>query len=149
MRRILYHQRGKASSDSPAELLSRFMKKYLSLFMAIVLAMYLVVGSGSVMASQQGKLYQETEEFLYNMYHDLLPRITNSGDRQRFISAEQAWIKFRDTEVNFYGRFYPNSKGGLALKIKLTEDRANYLRSIRKELPKRQGDDLGPISRQD
>ncbi len=125
------------------------MKKYLSLLITIALAMYLVWGSGAVIASQESTAYQETEEFLYNMYHDLLPRISNSGDQQRLIVAEQAWTKFRDTEVNFYGRFYPNSKGGLALKIKLTEDRANYLRSIRKELPKRQGNDLGPISRQD
>jgi hypothetical protein len=140
---------GTAISYSPAEPLSRSMKKYLSLFIAVALAMYLVLGSGWVMASQQGKAYQESEEFLYNMYHDLIARISNSGDRQRFIRAEQAWTKFRDTEVNFYGRFYPNSKGGLALKIKLTDDRANYLRSIRTELPKRQGNDLGPISLQD
>ncbi len=101
------------------------------------------------MASQAGKAYQEADEFLNNMYHDLTAKIKNSGDRQRLTNAEQAWIKFRDADVNFYGRFYPNSKGGLFLKTKLTEERAIYLQSILKELPQRQGNDIGPISIKD
>lgn len=120
------------------------MKKYLALFTTIALVIYLLFGSLHVNAIPPGDAYLETEEFLYNMQQDLIPKL-GSSDRRRMMAAERAWIKFRDAEVNFYSRYYVNSKGGLSLKIKLTEERAGYLQSILKQLPQRKGKDIGPI----
>jgi uncharacterized protein YecT (DUF1311 family) len=125
--------------------LGTFMKKYIALFTAIALAVYLLFSSPTVSASQAGKAYLESDEFLDNMYRELTSKINNSSDRRRLITAERAWIKFRDAEVDFYGRYYVNSKGGLFLKTKLTQERANYLQSILKQLPQQQGNDIGPI----
>jgi uncharacterized protein YecT (DUF1311 family) len=121
------------------------MNKYLALFTAIALAIYLLFGSPAVSASQAGQAYLESDEFLYNMYRELTAKISGSRDKQRLIAAERAWIKFRDAEVSFYGRYYVNSKDGLFLKTKLTDERANYLQSILKQLPQQQGNDIGPI----
>ncbi|WP_295613420.1 lysozyme inhibitor LprI family protein [Chamaesiphon sp. GL140_3_metabinner_50] len=120
------------------------MKKYLALFTAIVLAIYLLFGS-PVSAIPPGNAYTESDEFLYNVQQDLISKISNSLDKQRLMAADRAWIKFRDAEVNFYSRYYVNSKGGLALKIKLTDERALYLQSMLKQLPQQQGKDIGPI----
>jgi hypothetical protein len=121
------------------------MKKYLVLFTTIALAIYLLFGSPAMGMNQSIGAYRESEEFLYNMQQDLISKISNASDRQRLKNAERAWIKFRDAEVNFYGRYYINSKGGLPLKIKLTDERALYLQSILKQLPQQQGNNIGPI----
>jgi uncharacterized protein YecT (DUF1311 family) len=120
------------------------MKKYLAFFIALALAIYLVSGA-PVVASQAGKAYLAADDRLNRVYRELTAKIASPSDRQRLTTAEQAWIKFRDADVNFYGRYYANSKGGLFLKTKLTEERGAYLQSIFKELPQQQGNDLGPI----
>ncbi|WP_310481754.1 lysozyme inhibitor LprI family protein [Chamaesiphon sp. VAR_48_metabat_403] len=120
------------------------MKKYLALFTAIALAIYLLFGSPTS-AIPPGNAYTESEEFLYNMQQELIAKISNSRDKQRLMAADRAWIKFRDAEVNFYGRYYANSQGGLALKAKLTEGRAIYFQSMLKQLPQQKGQDIGPI----
>jgi uncharacterized protein YecT (DUF1311 family) len=121
------------------------MRKYLTLLAAIVIAIYLFSISPSVVASQAGKAYAEADDRLNTVYRELTATIKNSGDRSRLTVAEQAWIKFRNAEVNFYGRYYPNSKEGLFLKTKLTEDRATYLLLLLQASRPNQGDDTGPI----
>jgi uncharacterized protein YecT (DUF1311 family) len=121
------------------------MNKYLSLFMAIAIAFYLFSATPVVVASQAGKAYLEADDRLNRVYQELTTKISSAGDRQRLTTAEQAWIKFRDADVNFYGRYYVNSKGGLFLKTKLTQERGAYLESIIEALPQQQGDDIGPI----
>jgi uncharacterized protein YecT (DUF1311 family) len=121
------------------------MKKYLTLLAAIAVSIYLLSVSPAVMASQAGKAYIEADDRLNQVYQVLRSKINSSSDKQRLVIAEQTWIKFRDADVNFYSRYYVNSKGGLFLKTKLTEDRHAYLQSILKELPQQQGNDVGPI----
>jgi uncharacterized protein YecT (DUF1311 family) len=105
----------------------------------------LFLGLPAVDASEAGRAFIAADDRLNRVYQELLSKIRNSGDRQRLTIAERSWIKFRDTEVNFYGRYYVNSKGGLFVKTKLTEDRAAYLDSILKQLPQGRGDDIGSI----
>ena len=121
------------------------MKKYLPLLIAIVIAVYLFSTSSVVVASQAGKAYVEADTQLNQVYQQLVAKVRNPSDRQKFRSAQQAWIKLRDADVSFYGLYYVNSKGGLFLKTKQTEDRTVYLKSMLNQPPTLDGDNTGPV----
>jgi uncharacterized protein YecT (DUF1311 family) len=122
------------------------MGKYLSLLVAFIVYIYIFSLSANAVASQAGKAYRAADERLNRVYQELVSKMKNPSDRQRLKTAEQVWIKLRDADVNFYGKYYVNSKGGLFLGTKLTIDRADYLQAILKELPQQDGNDTGPIS---
>jgi uncharacterized protein YecT (DUF1311 family) len=124
------------------------MNKYIALPInlsaTIALAVCLLSGS-PVVASEAGKAYLAADNQLNQVYQELISKIKSSKDKQRLVVAEQAWIKFRDADVNFYGKYYPASKNGLFLRTKLTEDRTAYLQLLLKNLTQPDGDNLGPI----
>jgi uncharacterized protein YecT (DUF1311 family) len=121
------------------------MKKYLPLLIGIIVAVYVFAIAPATIASQAGKAYAEADDRLNQVYQQLVAKVSNSGNRQKLRSAQQAWIKLRDADVNFYGQYYINSKGGLFLKTKLTEDRTGYLKSMLSQPPQQDGDNTGPI----
>lgn len=47
-----------------------------------------------------GLAYQQAEKKLNQVYQQLLPQLSSSR-RQKLISAQQAWIKFRDSSCAF------------------------------------------------
>jgi uncharacterized protein YecT (DUF1311 family) len=121
------------------------MKKYLPLLLSILVAVYVFSIAPITVASQAGKAYAEADDRLNKVYQQLVTKVTDARDRQRLRSAQQAWIKLRDADVSFYGQYYVNSKGGLFLKTKLTEDRTVYLKSMLTQPPQPDGDNTGPV----
>ncbi len=121
------------------------MRKYISLLLGIVIGIYLISLTAGAVASQAGKDYAAADTNLNRVYQQLVSQINNSSHRQRLKTAQQAWIKLRDADVNFYGHYYINSKGGLFLKTKLTGDRTTYLKSILDRPLQGDNNDFGPV----
>ena len=63
-------------------------------------------------------------------YQAVLKRIKSPDERNAFIHAQAAWIKSKDADVAFFSARYPESKGGLFLRIRLTRQRTEYLKAL-------------------
>lgn len=83
-----------------------------------------------VYASQAGKAYNDSNKKLSDAYQKALAIMTDPDDKRLFVEAQAAWIKFRDAQVAFHGRYFPGSKGGLFVATDLTEERAQYLEML-------------------
>jgi uncharacterized protein YecT (DUF1311 family) len=59
-----------------------------------------------------------------------LASITSPQQRLQFISAQKAWIKYRDETVAFYAEHAPDSKGGLFYNTDLTKERTAFLKQL-------------------
>jgi uncharacterized protein YecT (DUF1311 family) len=56
--------------------------------------------SQSEMTACAGIAYQNADRKLNQIYQQLLPKLSSSR-RQQLVTAQQAWIRFRDTSCNF------------------------------------------------
>ena len=97
--------------------------------LAYGLALWLVINQISF-ASQAGKEFNDADAALNTVYQTLLASIDNPQQRTGLIQSQRAWIKYRDDNVAFFATHYPNSKGGLFLNIRLTQDRTAFLQSM-------------------
>jgi uncharacterized protein YecT (DUF1311 family) len=110
----------------------------------LAIAMTLYFGafplSQQCFASQAGKEFNDADAALNNAYKAALSTITEADQRALFVQAQRAWIKFRDDNVAFFEAHYPESKGGLFYKIRLTRDRTAFLKALRETPPDKDGE---------
>ncbi|WP_254564690.1 lysozyme inhibitor LprI family protein [Oscillatoria sp. HE19RPO] len=60
--------------------------------------------SQSEMNACAGQRWQATDRELNQIYQGLIPQLSNSR-RQKLVTAQRAWITFRDSECAFYSSF--------------------------------------------
>jgi uncharacterized protein YecT (DUF1311 family) len=82
------------------------------------------------LASQAGRELNEADAELNAAYRSVLSTITDTHQRALFVSAQKAWIKYRDRSVAFFAEHYPYSKGGLFHNIYLIRERTRFLESL-------------------
>ena len=80
------------------------------------------------LASQAGKAAKESDQELNVTYQKVLAIVANPEDRRLLVDTQRAWINFRDANVAFHARYYPESKGGLFVGTDMTEQRIKELK---------------------
>lgn len=111
---------------------SRRTLLHISCFFVVVCC---ILPGASAFASQAGKEFNEADADLNVTYQKVLAKMKDPEDRALFIAAQRAWVQYRDANVKFNARYYPESKGGLFLNTRLTQERANYFRQLLSEPP--------------
>jgi uncharacterized protein YecT (DUF1311 family) len=76
------------------------------------------------------KEYNDSDKDLNATYQKVLAIITDPQDKRLFIEAQRSWIKFRDANVAFHGRYFPGSKGGLFVGTDMTQERTRELQKL-------------------
>lgn len=101
---------------------------FLWIFLLLAAAASLLCGL--VSASQAGREYNDSDAELNAVYQKALAIITEPEDRRLLVEAQRSWLKFRDAEVAFHARYFPESKGGLFVKTGMTQVRTSELKGL-------------------
>ena len=77
------------------------------------------------------KKYKEADDQLNKVYRELMAKLDNEGHKTSLRTAQQAWLKYRDSHCEFVSFLY---EGGTLYSIVLTDCRTALTSSRTKEL---------------
>jgi len=77
------------------------------------------------------KKYKEADDELNKVYRDLMSKLDSEGHKTSLKTAQQAWLKYRDSHCEFVG--YLN-QGGTFYSVVLTDCRTSLTSSRTKEM---------------
>ena len=99
--------------------------------LATLLGVMLLAGICCVcMASEKGKAFNAADGELNETYHKVLARITDPETKKLYIESQRAWLKFRDAEVAFDTRYFPDSAGATWKSIDMMQTRTEELKRL-------------------
>jgi uncharacterized protein YecT (DUF1311 family) len=92
--------------------------------LAIVLTIFLSFASGWIAhASQAGKAMGEADAQLNALYKKLMAAIPSSAQKEKFKTAQRAWVAWIEAEVAFEEALLADGKAGLFARLEPTEAR--------------------------
>ena len=77
------------------------------------------------------KKYKDADDQLNKVYRDLMSKLDNEGHKTSLKTAQQAWLKYRDSHCEFVSYLY---EGGTLYSIVLTDCRTALTNSRTKEM---------------
>ena len=105
--------------------------KALRLLTIVSLALAVVGGAGWICeASQAGKAMNEADTALNAAYKRALDGLPSAALKEQLKTSQRAWVAFAEAETALHAQLYDGSKGGLFIRLELTETRAKQLASI-------------------
>lgn len=81
-------------------------------------------------ASQAGQAMNEADAALNTAYKRTLDGLPSAALKEQLKTSQRAWVAFAAAETTLHAQLYEGSKGGLFIRLELTETRAKQLASI-------------------